>query len=209
MFVTLESIPRDERRRRTETAILLAARDQFAELGFERTTIRSVALSAGVDPALVMQYYRNKEGLFGAAAQWHSDHQRLLSATTDTVASAALEDLLSKFEDAEDRVAAIALMRSCLTHPAATAAIRDQVMYERAAAVAQTLDGPDAELRAALFSACTIGLGMARYLIELEPLASASRADVQRLMQPVLQALVDPPATSAFGNPPPSEERSA
>ena len=192
--MTGESIPRDERRRRTEATILAAAREQFAELGFERTTIRSVALSVGVDPALVMQYYGNKEGLFGAAAQWHSDHQRILTATTDNLAAAALEDLLGKFEDADDRVAAIALMRSCLTHPSATTVMRDEVMCERAAAVAQALEGPDAELRAALFGACMIGLGMARYLIELEPLASASRADVLRLMGPVLQALVDPPA---------------
>lgn len=199
--MTAESMPRDERRRRTEAAILLAAREQFAELGFERTTIRSVATSVGVDPALVMQHYGSKEALFGAAARWQSDHQRILTASTDNLASAALEDLLSKFEDAEDRVAAIALMRSCLTHPSATAVMRDEVMCERAAAVAQALQGPDAELRAALFGAAMIGLGMARYLIELEPLASASRADVLRLMGPVLQALVDPPATPGNGAP--------
>ena len=198
--MTGESMARDERRRRTEAGILGAARVQLAELGFERTTIRSVATAAGVDPALVMQYYGSKEGLFGAAALWHSDHQRILTATSDNLASAALEDLVSKFEDAEDRVAAIALMRSCLTHPSATAVMRDEVMCERAAAVAQTLQGPDAELRAALFGACMIGLGMARYLIELEPLASASREDLLRLMAPVLQALVDPPASPASGD---------
>ena len=207
--MTGESMARDERRRRTEAAILAAAREQFAELGFERTTIRSVALSVGVDPALVMQYYGNKEALFGAAAQWHSDHQRILAATPDSLASAALEDLLSKFEDAEDRDAAIALLRSCLTHPSATAVMRDEVMCERAAAVTQALQGPDAELRAALFGACMIGLGMARYLIELEPLAGASHADVLRLMGPVLQALVDPPATSTFGSPASEEQASA
>ena len=197
--MTAEIMPRDERRRRTEAAILTAAREQFAELGFERTTIRSVATAVGVDPALVMQYYGSKEALFGTAAQWHSDHKRILTATTENLASAALEDLLAKFEDADDKDAAIALMRSCLTHPSATAVMRDQVMRERAAAVAQAMQGPDAELRAALFGACMIGLSMARYLIELEPLAGASREDLVRLMSPVLQSLVDPPPGPAYG----------
>ena len=34
---------------------------------------------------------------------------------------------------------------------------------------------------------------MARYLLEIEPVASASREDLERLLRPVLQALVDPP----------------
>ncbi len=191
--MTTDTVPREERRRRSEVAILDAARAQFADAGFERTTIRSVAARAGIDPALVMQHYGSKEKLFAAAARWTSDHQRILTATSDKLAAAALEDLLSKFEDPGDRDAAVALLRNCLTHPSATAVMRDEVMCERAAAVAQALEGPEAELRASLFGACMIGLGMARYLIELEPLASASREDVQRLMEPVLQALVRPP----------------
>ena len=45
--------------------------------------------------------------------------------------------------------------------------------------------------------ACLIGLGLARYVLELPVVAEASREDVQRLMQPVLQALVDPPPRAA------------
>jgi hypothetical protein len=72
--------------------------------------------------------------------------------------------------------------------------MRDEVMCDRTASVAATLDGPDAELRAALIGACMMGLGMARYLVAIEPLASASREDVERLFAPVLRALAEPPA---------------
>ncbi|MCP2328287.1 AcrR family transcriptional regulator [Hamadaea flava] len=58
-----ESVSRAERRRRTEERILAAARKSFAEVGYERTTIRSVAGAARVDPALVMQYFGAKEEL--------------------------------------------------------------------------------------------------------------------------------------------------
>ena len=189
-----EHLTREDRRRRTEAAILRAAQELFAETGFERTTIRAVAARAGIDPALVMQHYGSKEGLFAAAARWSSDHARILTATSDSLPAAAIEDLLQKFEGDSDREAAVALLRNCLTHPSASRIMRDEVMCDRAAAVAAALDGPDIELRASLFGACMMGLGLARYLLELEPLASASREDVHRVMGPVLRALVDPPA---------------
>ena len=187
------SLPRDERRRRTEATILDAARQLFAESGFERATIRAVASRAGVDPALVMQYFGSKEGLFAAAAKWSGEHETVLTASKEQVPAAALRDMLEKFEGAGDREAAVALMRNCLTHPEASRIMRDEVMCDRSAAVARTLDGEDADLRAGLIGACMIGLGMARYLLELPAVAGASKQDVQRLMEPVLRALADPP----------------
>lgn len=193
MTAATEHMSRDERRRRTENAILEAAREQFAREGFERTTIRSVAAAAGVDPALVMQRHGSKERLFGAATHWSSEHASMLSATSDNLVRAAIGDLLEHFGSAQDGEAAIALMRNCLTHPAALAAMRDEVMCDRKAAVAALLEGDDVELRAALFAAVLVGLGMTRFLLELEPVASAAPEDLHRLMEPVLRALIDPP----------------
>jgi hypothetical protein len=148
------SLPRDERRRRTETSIL--------------------------------------EGLFAEAAQWPAEHDTVTQATLDQLPAAALADLFGRFEGA-DRESAIALMRNCLTHPAAATIMRDEVMCKRAEGVAATIGGEDAELRAGLVAACMMGLGMARYLIELPAVAQASREEVERLMAPVLRALVDAP----------------
>ncbi len=187
------ALPRDERRKRTETAILDAARELFAETGFERTTIRAVAALAGIDPALVMQYYGNKERLFAEASRWRGEDSRIMAAALAELPKAALQDLFGHFEDPQDGEAAKALMRNCLTHPSAAEAMRDEVMCDRAAAVAAKLDGPDAELRAALFGACMMGIGMARYLIELPHVASASTEDLERLLGPALSALLEPP----------------
>jgi len=189
-----ESVPREERRRRTEAAILDAARALFAESGYERATIRAVAARAGIDPALVMQYYGSKEGLFAAAATWSDEAQTVLTATREQVPAAALHDMLEKFEGSGDREAAVALMRNCLTHPEANRIMRDEVMCDRATAVARTIGGTDAELRAGLVGACMIGLSMARYVLELPAVATASQEDLLRLMEPVLRVLVDPPA---------------
>lgn len=186
----LPHVPRDERRRRTEQLILEAAREQFAHHGFTRTTIRGVAASAGVDPALVMQYFGSKEDLFAEAARWPAAASTVTDVSRDDLPRAALADVFERFEG-PDRESAVALMRNCLTHPEASRVMRDEVMCERAASVAKTIGGDDAELRATLFGACMIGLSMARNVLELEPLASASREDIERLLVPALRALVD------------------
>ena len=51
----------------TSEAILEAARAQFAEHGYRGATIRAIAATAGVDPALVHHFYGTKEALFAAA----------------------------------------------------------------------------------------------------------------------------------------------
>ncbi len=183
---------RAERRRRSEASILGAARDLLAERGFERTTIRGVAERAGVDPALVMQHFGSKDGLFEAAATWSVPIHDLLGAGREDLPHAALHHVLDAFENPELRGTAEAVLRSCLTHPAAATIVREQVLGPAQATVAATIGGPDAELRAALLNACTLGLSIARYLLAVPALADADRADLERVLGPALRALVDP-----------------
>jgi AcrR family transcriptional regulator len=188
-----EPVSRDERRRRTEAAILEAARALFAETGFERTTIRAVASAAGVDPALVMQHFGSKDNLFTEATRWAHDQVSVLDVPREEVPGAALADLFETFEGTGGRAGAIALMRSCLTHPEANRTLRDDVMCSVAAGVAERMGGEDAELRAGLLAACVMGLGLSRYLLQVPAVAEASRADIERLLEPALRALLDPP----------------
>ncbi|GAA1604652.1 TetR family transcriptional regulator [Kribbella sancticallisti] len=185
-----ERISRAERRRRTEEAIVAAARRQFGELGYERTSIRGLASEAGIDPALVMQLFGNKEQLFSTAATSGIDLQALTSATADNLAEAAAAHLFADFEDPERRTAAEALLRSCLTHPAAAAALREQVMAPAQSAVAATIGGDDSELRAAVLNACTLGVTIARYLLRDPVLADADRQDLERVLRPALEAVI-------------------
>lgn len=50
-------------------AIAKAAQEQFASVGYAQTTIRSIALQAGVDPKLVMHYFDSKQQLFVSTMQ--------------------------------------------------------------------------------------------------------------------------------------------
>lgn len=192
MAADQEHVSRVEKRRRTEAAISDAARTQFAEVGFERTTIRSVASAAGVDPALVMQYFGSKDGLFAAVARQQKPHRRLLDATREDTPQAALDDLFEDLEDPVSRDALLALMRNCLTHEQAATVLRDDVMRHVHEAVASRIATPDAELRAALLGATLVGLSIGRYMLRIPGLAEASREDVERLLLPVLALLVEP-----------------
>lgn len=183
---------RAERRRRSEATILDAARHLFAELGYERTTIRAVAERAGIDPALVMQNFGNKDRLFAAAARWSVPLDDLTGADHGELHRMALQHALDAFDNPDLRPAAEALLRSCLTHPAARTVMRDEVMRPAQARVAATIGGADAALRAALLNALTLGLTISRYLLEDPVVADAEPADLHRILGPAVQALVGP-----------------
>jgi hypothetical protein len=99
--------------------------------------------------------------------------------------------VLRKFEEADDREAAVALLRNFLAHPEAHRIMRDEVMCAVTSDLARTIGGPDAQLKAALLLSCTAGMALARYLLELPGLAGATRSDIERLMVPALRALLD------------------
>ena len=184
-----EPTSREERRRRTEARILQEARRLFAEEGFERATIRAVAGRTGVDPALVMQYFGNKEGLFAAAMKGAHGGGTARTAPREEIPSAVLHDVLAKFET-DDREAAVALLRNFLTHPEAKRIMRDEVLCSVIRDLAGTIGGADAELKAALLMSCVAGMALARYVLELPGLAGAGRADIERLLTPALQTLL-------------------
>jgi AcrR family transcriptional regulator len=185
---------RAERRLRTEGRILTTAREQFAALGYERTTIRAVATEAGVDPALVMQYFGSKDELF----------RRATSMTPDAAAAddpgRLTEHLLTtiglKLGDLPQT--SLASLRSAFTHPEAAEHVREVLGHQidRIAAASPT-DGDDeagdAELRAALVVALMVGISIHRHLIELPPLDTADIPRIAAILRPALDALVTPP----------------
>src|ERR1700744_2098482 len=74
----------------TRAGILDIARSQFGNYGFERTTIRSVASEAGVDPALVMHYFGSKAELFAAASRFDITVPDLTNVEPDPIADVLL-----------------------------------------------------------------------------------------------------------------------
>ncbi|MET7337203.1 TetR family transcriptional regulator [Nonomuraea sp. NPDC005650] len=185
-----KGLPRAERRRRTEERILESARALFAEVGFERATIRAIAGRAEVDPALVMQYFGNKQELFQRAV-------RVAPASHDEVnADEVVEQLLGTLglKMGELPQSSLAMMRSMLTHPEAAVSAR-KVLGEQIDRLAQAVPGEDARLRAALMMTIMLGVTVGHQLLDLDELRGVPPEDIARLLRPGLQALAGPAAS--------------
>lgn len=178
-----EVVPRAERRRRTEGRILDAARSLFAEVGYERATIRAVAGAAGVDPALVMQYFGSKQQLFQQSVRVKSVEGEAPGA--DEVVEHVLGTLGVKTRLPES---SLAMLRSMLTHPEAAASAR-RLLGEQIDRVAGSLSGDDARLRAALLTVVMLGVTVGHQLLELDELREVPQDDLARLLRPALRAL--------------------
>ncbi|MEV0165006.1 TetR family transcriptional regulator [Nonomuraea fuscirosea] len=177
-------LPRAERRRRTEGRILDAARSLFAEVGYERATIRGVARAAEVDPALVMQYFGSKQELFQRAVRVTP------VAAGERDAEGVVEELLGTLsvKMGELPQSSLAMMRSMLTHPEAAVSARE-VLGGQIDRLAAATPGADARLRAALMTLVMLGVTVGHQLLELDELRDVPREEIARLLRPALRAL--------------------
>lgn len=177
---------RDDRRRATGLRILKSARELFGERGYERTTIRAVAASASVDPALVMQHFGSKQGLFTAAV-------RAAPEPEITAGEGELVDFLVatlRLKLTESAQAPMAMLRSMLTHPEATERAREVLVRQGDQVAAVIPECEDPALRGALVMTAMLGIRIGRELLELDALASADPERVAEIMRPSLEALL-------------------
>jgi AcrR family transcriptional regulator len=175
----------------TREAILDAARRAFAELGYQRATIRGVADLAGVDPALVHHYFGTKQALFVAAVQLPVNPvEHLMAVLAEDPAQAGrrmVETFLAIWDHAASQSPLLALVRSAVGDEHAAALLREFITEEVLGQIARRLGSPDARLRATLAGSQIIGLAMARYIVKVEPLASAPPEQVAAAVGPTLQ----------------------
>ncbi|GAA3529498.1 TetR family transcriptional regulator [Amycolatopsis ultiminotia] len=167
----------------SRASILAAARVQFGEHGFERTTIRSVAAQAGVDPALVMRYFRNKDGLFAAISRLDI----VLPNLSGTAPSRAADALLPVFIDLWGPDGPfLPLLRAATSNPVAAEALLEVLTDQVTPALATIAVDRPAE-RAALVGAQLLGVAVARYVLGTPPLATMDDGTLIGWLRPVLE----------------------
>jgi AcrR family transcriptional regulator len=163
-------------RESTRIAITDAARAAFTQEGYDAATIRDIARRAGVDPALVHHFFGTKRQLFVETMQLPFDPESLiemlLSGGRETIGERMAHTFFTVWESS-DAVPIIALVRSAASHEDAARMLREVVAAEIIGRIAEELGTPDARLRASLVGSQVVGLVMARYIIRIEPLASA------------------------------------
>jgi AcrR family transcriptional regulator len=171
--------------------ILAAARDSFAERGYDRATIRDIAGRASVDPALVIHYFGSKESLFAEALELpvrpSEVVERGMAAGRDQFGATVVRTFLESWDAPETRVRLMAMLRSALTNEAAMSMVRDLLMREVFGPVTTALGVSDARLRANLVGSQLLGLAVMRYIGRIEPLASAGVDELVAALGPTVQ----------------------
>jgi AcrR family transcriptional regulator len=178
----------------TRQAILVSARQAFAELGYDGAGVRDIAARAGVTAMLVNRYFGSKENLFAEAlvesmARTAVVLPKILSpgATGEEIArtllgiTGASDTPLEGFQ---------ILLRSASSQRAAEIS-RELIEGHQQKAIAAALGGDLVAQRAALMLSVIAGLQVMRQMIALPALADTKSRSVVRVLGPLFQMLID------------------
>jgi len=175
----------------TRSRILVAARAAFGELGFEGATIRGVACRAGVDPALVHHYFGTKQRLFLAAMEIPVDFAEViplvLAGPPEELGARIARYFLELWDSPAMHPLLLGIVRSATTDQVAAGMLRRVLAEGPFLAIARAADRHDADLRATLVGTQLVGLAMARYIVQVDPITSADREVLVRAIGPTLQ----------------------
>jgi AcrR family transcriptional regulator len=186
--------PRDERGV-LAARIVAAARDEFAENGWAGTTIRAVARTADVDPALVYHYFGSKEGLLDAATtppqQWLEAVATTWTAPVAELGRALVTTLLASWADDEIGPTLRAVLQTAAHEPSTREKLR--LMVERSLMGVSQLgaDERDRLIRSGLISSQLMGFALMRYVWKIEPIASMPDDEVVAAITPNLQRYIE------------------
>lgn len=171
----------------TRAALLSAAASRFGRFGYDGTSIRDIARTAGVDPALVYRYFGSKQGLFEAIADgsgvlFEPLRHMPLEEVADWIHTIAFGG------PGEDEVPhpVLTMLRSP-SREEAVAKLRDEVTQVFSENFACRLEGPDAQVRAELLASWMLGMTLMRMAIQSPALSEVP----QSVVQPYIRAAVD------------------
>ncbi len=179
----------------TRQAILDAARARFASDGFAATTVRKVAADAGVDAALVIQFFRSKNDLFAAVMSISPDALASFSGAFDEpdehIGERVVRAFFGVWEGAPpDSEPLLAMLRGAIVNDAAREQLRDFIEARLLdTSVAHSI-GDDAVLRAGLASSMLVGIVVGRRIVGVPTLARADLETLVALVSPAIQGLL-------------------
>jgi AcrR family transcriptional regulator len=173
----------------TREKILAEARELFAEKGYDGASLRAIARAAGVDPALVHHFFGNKEGVFIEAMRFPVDPSvilpRIMASPRDRLGETMVRIFLDVWGDDERRAPMLAMLRSAMTNERAAALAREFVTVALFGRAKQATQAPPLGIQAA--AGQMIGLMILRYVLRIEPMASATEDELIALVAPTLQ----------------------
>ncbi len=180
----------------TRSEILEAAKRVFGEAGYDRATVRRIATEAGVDPSLIHHYFGTKDQLFAESIDIPVPAAEALRA----VFAGAREDLGRRlaetfffvWEQEAARASLLGILRSAMGgEDQAADAFRQFLTSSVLEQIAPLIGGEKPRLRALLMASQLVGVAMTRYVMKLEPIASAPIDQIIDLVAPRIQSYTE------------------
>ena len=177
----------------TRADILAAAKASFAQVGFDRTTIRGIAEVARVDPALVMHYFGSKAQLFVACVEVPQEALSIFdildSVPTEAWGTSIAEVLIPDTGSVAFNPTLVGVIRSASSEPAAAAMIA--AMYEQQFLVhLRRMKLSDPAARATMMSSIVIGLAFTGEVVGLPGFTKAPVSRQRALLAAVFQQVL-------------------
>jgi AcrR family transcriptional regulator len=193
---------------RTQAAILAAAGQLFAELGYDRTTIRDVAARAAIDPAMVIRYFGGKEELFARAVVVDLKLPDLSGVARSRIGETLVRHFLGYWESENRHRGLPLLLRSAASNDYAARKVRDVFAGQVVPALARALDPATAAERVGLVSSQLLGLAFCRYVLKLPPVVAMSHELIVREVGATIQRYIEGEAVVEDTNAPSSTSHS-
>ncbi len=177
----------------TRSEILDAAKRVFGKVGYDRATIRGIATEAGVDPSLIYHYFGTKDQLFAASIDIPIPAAEALrsvfAADREDLGRRLAETFFFVWEQEAARASLLGILRSAMggEHQAAEA-FRQFLTTSVLEQISPLIGGENPRLRALLMASQLVGVAMTRYVMRLEPIASAPVEDIIELVAPRIQS---------------------
>ena len=175
---------------RTRAAILDAAQALFAELGYERATVRDIAARAAIDPEMVMRYFGSKDELFARASEFDLRLPDLAETERSQLGVTLIRHFLDLWEGPASRGSLTILLRAAATNEDAAAKMRKMFAGQVMPTLAKVSDRAEIAIRAGLISSHLMGIALCRYVLKLPPVVAMKPEQIVRSVGPALQRYI-------------------
>jgi AcrR family transcriptional regulator len=175
----------------TRERILLAAREAFATLGYERATVREIAEKANIHPSMVMRYFSSKEGLFTASSAFDLRLGDLSRFPPGEIGKALVELFLDRWENNGGAGDLPALLRLSVTHPQGRAKVIEVFTAQVTPSIKKVARSKNPAQSAALVATQLVGLAFLRYVVQLPAVVKLEREELTANIGRTLQRYLD------------------
>lgn len=179
--------------RDTKAKIGKIASKQFSEIGYEKTTIRSVAEASGVDPKLVMHYFGNKEKLFASTMSLPHEAaaaMALLSLVPKRQWGSRISDLVWLSKKAKSNKVMVGIIRASASEDKAAEMLREFYAENLFNPMLAALKVDNQEIRSVMLSSLMVGYTFNNEILDLFEHLGVSDKKTKALFAKTVQTIL-------------------